>query len=89
MPRNVRNFWIELTIDGAAKRIETRSKDGGFTLTILQRDKGGIIGALDIVGIAQRDGGLRLVASSDCGRATCTVALTPGENHEIEIETRR
>ena len=43
MPRNVRNFWLDLDVDGRS-RIETgpRSKDGGFRLTILIRDAGGI-----------------------------------------------
>lgn len=58
MPNNVRNFWIELTVDGVTKRIATgpRSKDGGFTLTILQRDKGEIVKAARIVGMATANG---------------------------------
>lgn len=72
---NVRNFWLELTVDGGTKRIETgpRSKDGGFSLTILQRDKGGIVRTLEVHGIAEESGGLRLAvhwpyrdAGGDC-----------------------
>ena len=44
MPRNVRNFWLELDVDGSKSRVETgpRSKDGGFALRIRMRDKGSI-----------------------------------------------
>lgn len=44
MPRNVRNFWIDLAVDGKQERIETgpRSKDGGFNLVILVRENGSI-----------------------------------------------
>jgi len=62
MPRNVRNFWIEATVDGRQERIESgpRSKDGGFDLTIKMRDGGGIVTALDVRGIAQNNGTLTL-----------------------------
>ncbi len=44
MPRNVRNFWIELDVDGSKSRIETGPvrKDGGFSLTIRAREQGSI-----------------------------------------------
>ena len=44
MPRNVRNFWIELDVDGRKSRIETGPvrKDGGFSLTIRNREQGRI-----------------------------------------------
>lgn len=43
MPRNTRNFWIELQVDGH-KQIATgpRSKDGGFEMTIKLRENGEI-----------------------------------------------
>ena len=42
MPRNVRNFWIEGSVDGYKNNIGMgpQSKDGGFYLTIKQRDNG-------------------------------------------------
>lgn len=66
MPRNVRNFWIELTVDGSATRVETgpRSKDGGFELTILMRDRGGISRAMELRGYAKSDGSITLVAQA-------------------------
>lgn len=44
MPRNVRNFWIELEIDGRKTKVATgpRSRDGGFNLKVLMREKGQI-----------------------------------------------
>lgn len=44
MPRSVRNFWIELNIDGRKTCVGTgpRSKDGGFSCAIHIREEGGI-----------------------------------------------
>jgi len=44
MPRNVRNFWIELDVDGRKSRVETGPirKDGGFSLTIRARERASI-----------------------------------------------
>lgn len=43
-PRCVRNFWIELEVDGKKERIATgpRSSGGGFRLTIKMRVGGEI-----------------------------------------------
>ena len=66
MPRNVRNFWIELNVDGrtpiAAGPV---ARDGGFELTVKQRDKGGILYALTVRGYADDNGGLVLWAEPD------------------------
>lgn len=45
MPRNVRNWWLELEVDGRKTMFESgpRRADGGFRLRILQRDRGGIL----------------------------------------------
>ena len=52
MPKNVRNFWIELVVDGKKTKVATgpRSKSGGFSLTVKQRDLGGIRTAVEVVG---------------------------------------
>jgi hypothetical protein len=44
MPRNVRNFWIELEVDGKRTRVATGPvrKDGGFTMRVLMREDGDI-----------------------------------------------
>lgn len=59
----VRNWWIEGNIDGRATNISggPRSKDGGFDITIYQRDDNGIITAARISGHAYNDK-LRLTA---------------------------
>lgn len=66
MPRNVRNFWIQASIDGINTSVATgpRSKDGGFSLTIKQRDGGDIITALEVRGFVNRAGELVLEATS-------------------------
>lgn len=76
MPGNVRNFWIELDVDGSKSRVETgpRGKDGGFTLVVLMRDSGGIVRALEVVGHAWPDG--RLVVD--------VTSRIPMENGRIE-----
>jgi hypothetical protein len=84
MPRNVRNFWLELTVDGAATRVETgpRAKDGGFPLVILQRDGGSITRAMEIDGRVLSDGSLKLTAVAKPGQM--------GElDREIEVRTVR
>ncbi len=52
MPRNVRNFWLELDVDGKRTRVETgpQSKDGGFSLDVKMRDEGGIVRAALLTG---------------------------------------
>lgn len=51
MPRNVRNWWIEIELDGRATMVGgPRHKTGGFCLNIKQRDGGGIKTPVRIVG---------------------------------------
>ena len=44
MPRNVRNFWISLNVDGKKHEVATgpRRKDGGFDINIKLREHGHI-----------------------------------------------
>ena len=44
MPRNVRNFWLTLDVDGSKKQVATgpRSRTGGFDLTVAIREDGSI-----------------------------------------------
>lgn len=62
MPRNVRNFWIELSVDGKKETVETGpvSKTGGFYMTIKMRDKGGIDTPIRIDGRATEEGKISL-----------------------------
>ena len=64
MARNVRNFWIEAKIDGRNTALSggPQRKDGGFGLTIYQRDNGSITRALNIMGRVKDDGSIVLSA---------------------------
>ncbi len=60
MPRNVRNFWVELEVDGKKTKIATGpvAKDGGFHLRVLIREGGSIAnGSLQLSGLV-KDGEL-------------------------------
>lgn len=54
MVRAVRNWWIDIDIDGRQTRLEggPQSKFGGFSLRIYQRDNGEITQAASIRGRA-------------------------------------
>lgn len=56
----VRNFWIRASIDGQATTLSggPQSKDGGFTLTIKQRDQGQIITPVHVRGYVDAAGQL-------------------------------
>lgn len=62
MTRNVRNFWIDLDVDGRSSRIGTGpvSKDGGIDLYVRMRDNGCITLPVTIHGSAREDGTLTL-----------------------------
>ena len=79
MPRNVRNFWIELIVDGKKTRIATGPvrKDGGFDLTVKMRNDGEIISALSVIGRA--DEGKLYLRAEDPYQST----------EEIEVRTIR
>lgn len=59
---SVRNWWIAADIDGKKTELNggPRSKDGGFSLRIYQRDQGSIITVAKIEGMINWDGDLIL-----------------------------
>lgn len=65
-----RNFWISANIDGRKTPLTggPRAKDGGFDLTIYQRDSGGIVMAASIHGFALDDGTLKIRYEIDKGK---------------------
>ena len=67
MPMNVRNFWIDVDVDGKKSPIETgpRSENGGFQLRVLQRDNGLISEPVTISGKADNQGNLVLEVKVD------------------------
>lgn len=44
MPRNTRNFWLNINVDGRKAKVGTgpRSRSGGFRCQVLQRADGAI-----------------------------------------------
>lgn len=61
MPRNVRNFWIVVNVDGRERLVEAgpKAKDGGFKVTVYQREKGDVSRkTVEIIGRATNDGHL-------------------------------
>lgn len=65
MPRNVRNFWLEASIDGRSSKVACGSpnKEGGFELVVQVREEGSISNRkLCVRGIANADGTLELFA---------------------------
>ena len=58
MPRNVRNVWIDATIDGRDTKLSGGpvSKDGGARINLYQRNDGNVETALTIHTIVRSDG---------------------------------
>ena len=72
----VRNWWIEVEIDGRKTKLQggPQAKDGGFTLTVRQRDNGASVPVLTVRGIAFDDGRLQLVTVGERGQNDAGVA---------------
>ena len=60
MPRNVRNFWVTVDVDGKATRVATgpRGKAGGMDITLYQRDAGEVVKVCDILCRCNEEGTL-------------------------------
>jgi hypothetical protein len=68
MPRNVRNFWLELEVDGKKSRVATgpRRSDGTFSCRVLIRENGRVSDrAVTIYGVVRDGGSLEIRADSD------------------------
>lgn len=67
MPRIVRNFWIELEVDGKKTKVATgpRNRNGGFTLNIKVRENGEIsTKSVKITGTATGNGKLYILGET-------------------------
>jgi hypothetical protein len=75
-PRCVRNFWIELDVDGKKERIATgpRARSGGFIMYIKMRNRGDVEKVLTLYG-REVNGQLRLSASKPDGTDYFTIAM--------------
>lgn len=61
MPRNVRNFWLDVQVDGRSSiGLGPVAKDGGFSAQLKVRDAGSVRDALSINGYAYQDGRLQV-----------------------------
>lgn len=81
MPRNVRNFWLELEVDGRKAKVATgpRRSDGGFRLTILIRKDGNICQEEVVIrGDATGDGNLIITSHQYVNGERRTVKLHEG-----------
>jgi len=90
MPRNVRNFWVNLEVDGRRTEIATgpRRRDGGFTLTVYQRDDGGIMRPLYVHGHAHDDGRLVLTVRG-YSQGCAEIRLARDGAAGFDVATRR
>jgi hypothetical protein len=73
-PRNVRNFWTTVTVDGRVSKAATgpQAKDGGMAITVQYRQGGEVSPEpLEIACIARRDGTL-LIEVSHQGKTVYT-----------------
>lgn len=72
---SIRNFWIEVEIDGKKEFLKggPKSEDGGFSLSLSQRKDGKIRRVIKIQGIANKDGTLTThIKSQGTGRIITT-----------------
>jgi hypothetical protein len=74
VPRNVRNFWITVDVDGNRSAVASgpQSATGGFQITIEQRHNGEITRALQIIGTASPFGVLTLEVLDHNGNTIAT-----------------
>jgi hypothetical protein len=79
MPRNVRNFWVEVSVDGKQEKVATgpRNKEGGIYITVLMRENGDISDK-------------KLIIEGSVTSAGELVLLVDGpDNHVLKIKTKR
>lgn len=84
--RNVRNFWLEIIIDGRSTRIKTGPAgwDGGFALAVYQRDMGNVRRVASVRGLhTNGENILRVFDETPEGRER-----NP-RGYELEIRTKR
>jgi hypothetical protein len=55
--RAVRNWFIDVDVDGRESGVQTgpKAKDGGFSMRLLQRKEGGAVEVLSLRGVARGD----------------------------------
>lgn len=78
MPRNVRNFWVDLDVDGRANSVGTgpQSKDGGLALFLYIRDEGKVAKALTVRCYPAGNGNLVMHVYDSNGQEVHTLETT-------------
>ena len=94
MPRVVRNFWIDLDVDGRQTMIGTGPKrhNGGLKLTLYQRNEGSVDKALAIDCCWGRDGQLHTLVGDEEGHVVYKVTTDrdePSLNKEDRAMVRK
>lgn len=86
MPRNVRNFWIETSIEGRETiKAGPRAKDGQIGIVIYMRQDGVPVRALEIDGLVTSDGQIKLEVIPK----TSEVTVRPFADGRLELSTQR
>jgi hypothetical protein len=64
---NVRNFWIDASIDGRETTLSggPKGQDGGFNLVVSIREHGRVVEAVRVEGWATEDGKLNMSIQAD------------------------
>ena len=77
-PRHVRNFWLEVHVDGKQETVALgpAHNDGGFSATITMRHQGRVLKAVDIKGRVCEDVILVLDIADMAGDQVITVTTT-------------
>lgn len=62
MPRNVRNFWMTMEVDGRNNPVACgpMGPDGGFSTEITIRRDGQVMPGVRLLGVARPDGSLEI-----------------------------
>ncbi len=82
----VRNWWVEVEIDGRITKLAggPRAKDGEFTLTIRQRNRGQLSEVLVVDGRVTKDDELQIWVSP-----RLIADAVPGRPQEFTVTTKR
>jgi hypothetical protein len=90
MPRNVRNFWIDLNVDGRnGIGSGPKNKEGGMNATINIRHEGSIYKALKISAWSGDDGRLILEVESPLSKNTPEGMAVQVQDSNISSATLR
>lgn len=91
-PRNVRNFWCEVQVDGKTTPIAfgPQNKDGGLALTIKMRDNGESVTVATVRGIVHSITGELILTAQTTPEGDNLIEISPHDpKHGFRISTYR